>query len=138
MTLPLDPYPIAGRMHLPTKAYVKPISDGRYTIIGPMIAGIWFDMGPAVGLSNGDVDVSVISGMMQAFDNGQMRVVGFDPRQYRIVVVKSANRFRAWWADVASAIIDRDPPGDTSVLTRLKLNLNVIMKDGVIYKNTLG
>ena len=61
MTLSLDPYPIAGRMHLPTKAYVKPISDGRYTIIGPMIAGMWFDMGPAVGLSNGGVDVSVIS-----------------------------------------------------------------------------
>ena len=114
MTLSLDPYPIAGRMHLPAKAYVKPISDGRYTIIGPMITGRWFDMGPAVGLSNGGVDVLVISGMMQAFDNGQMRVVGFDPREYRTVVVKSANHFRAWWADVASAIIDCDPPGIAS------------------------
>ncbi len=85
MTLSLDPYPIAGRMHLLTKAYVKPIPDGRYTIIGPMITGMLFDMGPAVGLSNGGVDLSVISGMMQAFDNGQMRVVGFDPREFRIV-----------------------------------------------------
>lgn len=71
-------------------------------------------MGPAVGLLIGGIDVSVISGMMQAFDNGQMRVVGFDPRDYRIVVVKSANHFRAWWTDVASAIVDCDPPGIAS------------------------
>jgi microcystin degradation protein MlrC len=56
----------------------------------------------------------VVSGMMQAFDNGQMRVVGVDLRDYRIVVVKSANHFRAWWTDVASAIIDCDPPGIAS------------------------
>jgi len=96
------------------KAYVKTISDGRYTIIGPMITGMRFDMGPAVGLLIGGVDVAVLSGNMQAFDNGQMRVVGFDPRDYRIVVVKSANHFRAWWTDVASAIIDCDPPGIAS------------------------
>ncbi|HRD88199.1 MAG TPA: M81 family metallopeptidase [Accumulibacter sp.] len=96
------------------KAYVKSISDGRYTIIGPMLTGMRFDMGPAVGLVIGGVDVAVISGMMQAFDNGQMRVVGFDPRDYRIVVVKSANHFRAWWTDIASAIIDCDPPGIAS------------------------
>ena len=100
--------PISG------KAYVKSISDGRYTIIGPMLTGMRFDMGPAVGLLIGGVDVAVVSGMMQAFDNGQMRVVGFDPRDYRIVVVKSANHFRAWWTDVASAIIDCDPPGIAS------------------------
>ncbi len=30
------------------------------------------------------------------------------------MVVKSANHFRAWWTDVASAIIDCDPPGIAS------------------------
>jgi microcystin degradation protein MlrC len=108
------------------KAYVKSISDGRYTIIGPMLTGMQFDMGPAVGLLIGGVDVSVISGMMQAFDNGQMRVVGFHPNDYRIVVVKSAIHFRAWWTDVASAIVDCDPPGiasnDLSTFTFAKKN----------------
>jgi microcystin degradation protein MlrC len=79
-----------------------------------MIQGMKFDVGPAVGLVIEGVDVSVISGMMQAFDNGQMRVVGFDPRDYRIVVVKSANHCRAWWTGVASKIIDSDPPGIAS------------------------
>jgi microcystin degradation protein MlrC len=96
------------------KAYVKSISDGRYTLVSPMGAGATLDMGPAVGLQIAGVDVAVISGMMQAFDASQMKILGFDPRDYRIVVVKSANHFRAWWPSVASEIIDCDPPGIAS------------------------
>ena len=79
-----------------------------------MGAGTKFDVGPAAGLLIEGVDVAVISGLMQAFDANQMKMVGFDPRDYRIVVVKSANHFRAWWTDVASTIIDCDPPGIAS------------------------
>jgi microcystin degradation protein MlrC len=93
------------------KAYVKSISDGRYTIVSPMGAGTKFDVGPAVGLLIEGVDVAVISGTMQAFDANQMKMVGFDPHDYRIVVVKSANHFRAWWTGIASQIIDCDAPG---------------------------
>ena len=93
------------------KAYVKSISDGRYTVVSPMGAGTEFDVGPAVGLLIEGVDVAVVSGLMQAFDANQMKMVGFDPQDYRIVVVKSANHFRAWWTDVASQIIDCDTPG---------------------------
>ena len=96
------------------KAYVKSISDGRYTIVSPMGAGTKFDVGPAVGLLIEGVDVAVVSGLMQAFDANQMKLVGFDPQDYRIVVVKSANHFRAWWTDIASEIIDCDPPGIAS------------------------
>jgi len=96
------------------KAYVKSISNGRYTIVSPMGAGMKLDMGPAVGLQIGGIDVAVISGLMQAFDANQMMMLGFDPRDYRIVVVKSANHFRAWWPNVASEIIDCDPPGIAS------------------------
>ena len=58
--------------------------------------------------------MAVVSGTMQAFDANQMKMLGFDARDYRIVVVKSANHFRAWWTDVASEIIDSDPPGIAS------------------------
>lgn len=96
------------------KAYVKTIGDNRYTVISPMGRGTKFDTGPAVGLTIGGVDVAVVSGVMQPFDAGQMKNVGFDPRDYRVVVLKSANHFRAWWTDIASAIIDCDPPGIAS------------------------
>jgi microcystin degradation protein MlrC len=93
------------------KAYVKSISDGRYTVVSPMGQGSKFDTGPAVGLLIENVDVAVVSGSMQPFDAGQMKLVGFDPRDYRVIVLKSANHFRAWWTPVASLIIDSDPPG---------------------------
>ena len=54
---------------------------------------------------------AVVSGSMQPFDAGQMKLVGFDRRDYRVIVLKSANRFRTWWTPVASLIIDSDPPG---------------------------
>ena len=79
-----------------------------------MLQGGKLDMGPAVGLVIEGVDVAVISGIMQPFDHGQLKMVGFDARDYRIIVVKSANHFRAWWSGVASKIIDCDPPGISS------------------------
>ena len=96
------------------KAYVKTISDGRYTIVSPMLNGGKVDVGPAVGLVIEGVDVAVVSGIMQSFDHGQMKMVGFDSDYYRIIVVKSANHFRAWWSKVASKIIDCDAPGIAS------------------------
>ncbi|MBE5159996.1 M81 family metallopeptidase [Vibrio parahaemolyticus] len=103
------------------KAYVKSISDGRYTVVSPMGAGTKFDVGPAVGLLIEGIDVAVISGTMQPFDAGQMKMVGFDPADYRVVVLKSSSHFRAWWTDIASTIIDCDPPGICSAeLSTLK------------------
>ncbi|MDF5446965.1 MlrC C-terminal domain-containing protein, partial [Vibrio parahaemolyticus] len=96
------------------KAYVKSISDGHFTIVGPMMTGFRINVGPSVGLQIGGVDVAVVSGLMQSFDNGQMRVCGFDPMDYRIVTLKSANHFRAYWSEVASNIIDSDSPGVAS------------------------
>jgi len=96
------------------KAYVKSISDGHYTIRSEMGRGYAFDTGPSVGLLVEGVDVTVISGTNQAFDAQQMKLNGFDPLDYRVIVLKSANHFRAWWTDVASLIIDCDPPGIAS------------------------
>jgi microcystin degradation protein MlrC len=96
------------------KAYVKTISDGRYTIVSPMLNGGKVNVGPAVGLIIEGVDVAVISGIMQSFDHGQMKMVGFDSAYYRIILIKSANHFRAWWSAKASQIIDCDPPGIAS------------------------
>jgi microcystin degradation protein MlrC len=81
-------------------------------------AGI--DVGPAAGLLIEGVDMAVVSGGMQAFDHGQLQMVGFDALDYRVIVLKSANHFRGWWAPVASEIIDCDAPGvATNDLTTL-------------------
>jgi len=104
----------SGGKPVAAKAYVKSISDGHYTIRSEMGRGYAFDTGPSVGLLVEGVDVTVISGVNQAFDAQQMKLNGFDPLDYRVIVLKSANHFRAWWTDVASLIIDCDPPGIAS------------------------
>jgi microcystin degradation protein MlrC len=43
-----------------------------------------------------------------------MKLVGSYRHDYRIIVVKSGNHFRAWWSGVASQIIDSDPSGISS------------------------
>jgi len=125
------------------KAYVKSISDGRYIINGPMYTGIRFDVGPAVGLLIGGVYVVVVSGLMQVFDHGQLREVGIDPMDYRIVVLKSAIHFRAWWTDLASAITECDAPGiasnDLSTFTYTKKKRKVYPLDAdAVYPETTG
>jgi microcystin degradation protein MlrC len=93
------------------KAYVKTISDGRFTMVSPLGRGVKIDVGPAVGLTIEGVDVAVVCGLVQAYDHSHMRLVGFDPRDYRIIVVKSANHFRAWWSRYSHQFIDCDTPG---------------------------
>jgi len=58
-------------------------------------------------------------------------------------VVKSANHFRAWWTDVASAIIDCDPPGitsnDLSTFAYVKKNRKVYPLDAdAVYPKAKG
>ncbi len=104
----------SGGSPIRAKAYVKAISDGRYTVSGPMLTGLRLGIGQSVHLLIDGVSVVVVSGLMQVFDKGQLREVGVDPLDYRIVVLKSANHFRAWWSNVASVLIDSDTPGIAS------------------------
>jgi microcystin degradation protein MlrC len=60
---------------------------------------------------------------------------------YRIVVLKSANHFRAWWTDVASAITECDAPGiasnDLSIFTYTKKKRKVYPLDAdAVYPET--
>jgi len=93
------------------KAYVRTIGDVRYIVRARMFNGMKFDCGPGVGITIGGVDVAVISGTMQPLDDLQMKNLGMDPRDYRIVVLKSANHYRDFFGKFASKIIDCDCPG---------------------------
>jgi microcystin degradation protein MlrC len=99
-----------GGRPIEAKAYVKSISDGRATMRG-MDRGAALQMGPSAGLIIGGMDVIVTRVRQQTFDNALLRLHGVDVRDYRIIGLKSAVHFRAWWRDVASRIITADPPG---------------------------
>ena len=96
--------PIVGQ------AYVKSISDGRIKGRG-VDRGMNWEVGPSVRLIIGGIDVVVMAGAVQTFDDSLGRAHGIVAREYRLVALKSANHFREYYRDIASDIIVADTPG---------------------------
>ena len=80
---------LGGKMHLDAlevQSYpltvtgrVKLISDGRYTITGPMGTGSKMNMGHTVLLDTGNVLIAVISRHIEPYDLGCFSTLGINP-----------------------------------------------------------
>ena len=106
--------PIAGEP-IKTKAYVKSISDGHEFVRGGTAYGIPYNFGPSVRLVISDtVDVIVISGLVQAYDDSQARPHGIAIQEYDVIGVKSGNHFRAFYENFTDKVLIVDVPGATS------------------------
>lgn len=93
-----DP-PVRGRFK------VQAVSDGRCTLVGPMMTGVSVHLGPSACLVIDGVQVAVVSGKKQLLDRALLRMLGVHTEQQRIVVVKSSNHFRADFQPHASAVL---------------------------------
>ena len=93
-----DP-PVQGRYT------VRALSDGRCTLVGPMMTGISVRLGPCACLEIDGVLVAVVSGKKQLLDRVLLRMLGIQPEQMRIIVVKSSNHFRADFTPIASQVL---------------------------------
>jgi microcystin degradation protein MlrC len=104
------------------EAAVLRLTDGRFTLTGPMGAGNPADLGPSalIEIAPG-IRVIVVSRKMQALDQAIIRHVGIEPADCRIIALKSSVHFRADFAPVAAEIIVAIAPGpvvaDPSTLT---------------------
>ncbi|HUG91776.1 MAG TPA: M81 family metallopeptidase [Planctomycetaceae bacterium] len=94
-----------------TPAYVRTLSDGRFTYHGPMRQGLAGDFGRMAVLVAGGVEVVLASRRMQLLDSEMLRIVGITPERRRLIVVKSAVHFRADIGTLATRIFDLDTPG---------------------------
>ena len=92
-------------------AYVRVLSDGKYTYRGPMMQGVQDNLGLTATLVVGGVEVVVSSQRRQCFDAEMLRIAGVDPTGRRLLVLKSAVHFRADFGPLASRIFDADTPG---------------------------
>lgn len=92
-------------------ALVKTLSEGTYISKNPMGAGSTVHLGLTALLQTGNVGIIVSKARRQVLDDGPFRVVGIDWRDMRIIALKSAQHFKAWWAGKADAIIPCDSPG---------------------------
>lgn len=92
-------------------ARVRLLSDGRYRNIGPLRDGIAEDQGRTAVLDTGGVLVVLTERRMPMWNLQQLRALGIEPAQLRIVVVKAAIAYRAAYAPIAAKIIEADTPG---------------------------
>src|ERR1700722_5261073 len=92
-------------------ARVRKLTDGRFTLTGPMGAGNPGNLGPCALIDIDGVRVMVVSHKMQALDQAILRHVGVEPRECVILGLKSSVHFRADFAPIAEKVIVGIAPG---------------------------
>lgn len=108
--------PLGGKSlpgHKPLKALfkVEKIFEGDFIGVGPMVKDRRLNLGKMAQLRYKDVRVAVSSERMQALDRSLFQTVGIEPEKMKILVLKSANHYRADFGPIASEIINVDAPG---------------------------
>jgi len=97
---------------LDVRARVLRLTDGCFTLTGPMSRGNAADLGTCalIGLEHG-IRVLVVSRKMQAYDQAILRHIGIEPSEVPVLVLKSSVHFRADFGPIARRIIVAAAPG---------------------------
>jgi microcystin degradation protein MlrC len=98
-------------MPLPCHARVERLTDGVFTLTGPMGAGNPGNIGDTALVDIGGVRVVVASRKMQALDQAILRHVGIEPSECSIIALKSSVHFRADFGPIAERVIVAIAPG---------------------------
>ena len=96
----------AASLPLRVTGTVKTISNGQYRNRGPMARGVAMDMGAAVVLDTGAVEIALISRHVEPSDLNCLLALGIDPLQKRYVMLKSRIHWRAGLGKLASAVVE--------------------------------
>ncbi|BBB48883.1 M81 family metallopeptidase [Pelolinea submarina] len=135
----LGGHTIVGQTPYEAEYTVVKLHDGDFMGTGPMVAGQTFNFGKMAQLKLDDIRIVVSSDRMQAQDRSFFRVVGVQPEEMDILVLKSANHYRADFEPIASGIINVDAPSaiieDPSKIAYTKLRDGVRLKGlGPVFK----
>ena len=90
---------------------VTAVSDGKYTITGPMMTGVQASLGPCAALDIGNAVVLVSSNPIEPVDIDFYATLGIDPSSHRYLLIKSRQHFRAAFGPIATEIIGVAGPG---------------------------
>lgn len=117
---------VSGDTPLEACFEVVHLSDGQCYFDGPMMHGMFVDVGPVACLKLEGVLIAVSSMKTQMIDRNLYRIAGITPEKMSILVNKSSVHFRADFGPIAEKILVAKAPGpmiaDPSDLpwTRLK------------------
>ena len=90
---------------------VLALSDGIFDYRTPNNKGLVCNLGLSARLRHSNVEFIVVTARVQALDDGMIYATGGDPKNYKIIALKSANHFRGYFEPIADAIVTSDPPG---------------------------
>ncbi len=90
---------------------VARLGDGRMRTTGAVSGGRDIDLGPMALLTLGGVGVAVTSKRMQALDMAPFRHLGVEPKEQKILALKSTCHFRAEFEPIAEKVIVVIAPG---------------------------
>ncbi len=85
---------------------VKLLSDGEFTITGPMGTGARMGMGKTAVLRVGGVDIVVVSRHVEPYDLGCFESLGIYPLRRKYLMLKSRIHYRAAFKPIAKQIIE--------------------------------
>jgi len=89
---------------------VERLFEGNFIGVGPMVKDRKLNLGKMAQLRLEDIRIAVSSERMQALDRSLFQTVGIEPAEMDILVLKSANHYRADFGPIASNIINVDAP----------------------------
>jgi len=90
---------------------VRRITDGAFTVTGPMFTGVKMNIGRCVVLDTGNIEIVVSEGRYEPFDTGCFTHAGIDPTKKSYVLIKSRQHFRAGFEPMAKDIVLVSGPG---------------------------
>lgn len=96
---------------LPVTGTVVNITDGSYTVTGPMYTGMRLSLGRTAVLDIGGILIVVSEKPQEPFDVGIFTHAGIRPEQKKFILIKSKQHFRAGFEDLARHIVMVAGPG---------------------------
>jgi microcystin degradation protein MlrC len=93
---------------------VRRLSDGEWTVRGPMYTGSRVTTGPTALFETGGLSIVVTSLHHEPWDTGILTSMGVDPGACRHVLLKSRIHYRAGFAPIAKHTITLDGIGVTT------------------------
>jgi microcystin degradation protein MlrC len=90
---------------------VKALGDGKIRTTGPVSGDRDIDLGPVALLQIGGVKIAATTKRMQAHDQAPFRHLGVEPKQQKILALKSTVHFRGDFQALAEEILITIAPG---------------------------
>jgi microcystin degradation protein MlrC len=97
---------------------VEALGDGNFPATGPFYRGNRMQLGPMAVLKKDGVRVVLCSRKQQCADQAMLRHVGIEPKEQKILALKSSVHFRADFQPIAEEILIVAAPGANPVDNR--------------------